>query len=52
MGRTQINFESILSRHPEGTIDRIKESLEEGEAQADFMRLAVERELKRRERKA
>jgi hypothetical protein len=52
MGRTQINFEQIPARFPEGTKDRIKATLAEGEKIADVIREAVERELKRRERKS
>ncbi|WP_425326599.1 YlcI/YnfO family protein [Pseudaminobacter salicylatoxidans] len=39
-------------RFPEGTFDRIDSVLEPGENRADFVRRAVERELKRRKRKA
>jgi hypothetical protein len=51
MGRTQINFEQIPARFPEGTKDRIRAVLEEGEKMADVIREALERELKRRERR-
>jgi hypothetical protein len=51
MGRTQINFEQIPARFPEGTKDRIRAVLAEGEKIADVIREAVERELKRRERR-
>lgn len=50
MGRAKINFEAIPGRFPEGTKDRIDAVLEDGENQSDFLRAAVERELKRRER--
>ena len=51
MSRPQINFEQIPARFPEGTKDRIKATLADGEKIADVIREAVERELKRRERK-
>ena len=35
---------------PAGTLDRIDAALEDGEKRADFIRDAVERELRRRER--
>lgn len=50
MGRKQINHEQIPARLPEGTLDRMDAVLEDGEKRADFLREAVERELKRRER--
>jgi hypothetical protein len=50
MSRPQINFEQIPARFPEGTKDRIRAVLEEGEKMADVIRVAVERELKRREK--
>lgn len=50
MGRKQVNFEAIPGRFPEGTKGRIAAVLEDGESQSDFLRAAVERELKRRER--
>jgi hypothetical protein len=52
MSRPQINFEQIPARFPEGTKDRIRATLEGGEKIADVIREAVERELKRRERKS
>ncbi len=52
MGRTQINEEQIPARFPKGTRERIDAVLEEKEPVAEFLRVAVERELKRRERKA
>lgn len=51
-GRKQVNFESAIARLPLGTLARIKAVLAEGEGQADFLRAAVEAELKRRARKA
>ena len=52
MSRPQINFEQIPARFPEGTKERMRAVLAEGEKLADVIREAVERELKRRERKA
>lgn len=51
MSRPQINFEQIPARFPEGTKARMRAVLEDGEKLADVIREAVERELKRRERK-
>ncbi len=51
MGRPKINDEQMMARFPEGTLDRIADVLEDHETKADFLRSAVERELKRRERK-
>ena len=42
----------MQARFPEGTFDRIEAVLAEAEDRTDFVREAVERELKRRERKA
>lgn len=47
----KITDEQIPSRFPEGTKDRMKVTLAEGEKYADLIREAVERELKRRERR-
>ena len=52
MGRTQINEEQIPARLPGGTKDRIERVLQDKESIAGFIREAVERELKRREKKA
>ncbi|MFC0206477.1 hypothetical protein [Novosphingobium soli] len=38
-----------MARFPEGTLGRIKAALRDGENQSDFMREAVELELRRRE---
>lgn len=38
-----------MARFPEGTLGRIKAVLRDGENQSDFMREAVELELRRRE---
>lgn len=53
MGRRQINEEQMPARFPGGTLDRIDRVLdpETNEKRSDFVREAVERELKRRERK-
>lgn len=50
MGRKKINDEQMPARFPEGTLDRIGAALTEGEKHSDFIREAVERELKRREK--
>jgi predicted DNA-binding protein len=52
MGRKQINEEQMPARLPGGTLERIDAVLdpETNEKRADFLREAVERELKRRER--
>jgi predicted DNA-binding protein len=51
MGRRQINDEQTIIRLPAGTLDRVDAILGEGEPRAAFLRDAVERELKRRERR-
>jgi metal-responsive CopG/Arc/MetJ family transcriptional regulator len=51
MGRKKINEEQIPARLPAGTLDRMDSVLEDGEKRADLIREAIERELKRRERK-
>ena len=52
VGRKQINEEQMPGRFPAGTIARMDAVLETGEKRADLLREAVERELRRRERKA
>ena len=52
MGRRQINHESRPVRLPAGTMHRIMAVLAPGEKQADLLREAVLREVKRRERMA
>jgi hypothetical protein len=52
MGRKQINHEQTIVRLPEGSLDRMRSVLADGESQSDFLREAVERELKRRERRS
>jgi hypothetical protein len=51
MGRKKRWAEDMQARFPEGTFDRIQAVLDEGEDRTDFIREAVERELKRRERR-
>lgn len=41
--------DQTLARFPKGTLGHIKSVLREGESQADFIREAVELELRRRE---
>lgn len=50
MGRKKMWAEDMQARFAEGTFQRIESVLEEGEDRTDFVREAVERELKRRER--
>ena len=50
VGRPRLWAEDMQARFPEGTFDRIEAVLEESEDRTDFVRVAVERELKRRER--
>ena len=52
MGRTQINGEQILARFPSGTKERIEAVLEDKEPIAEFIRVSVEKELKRREKRS
>jgi predicted DNA-binding protein len=52
MGRKRINDEQTPGRFPAGTLERIDALLRDGEKRADLLREAVERELKRRERKS
>ena len=52
MGRPKINGQiTTMLRVPDGVLDRVKEVLEDGEKQAEFLRLAVIREVERRERR-
>lgn len=50
MGRPRINGEDekVTARFPEGTLARIKAALAPKEPQSEFMRQAIENELKRR----
>lgn len=50
MGRKRINEEEAPARFPAGTLARIRAVLGEEEGQAEFIRGAVEREIKRRAR--
>ena len=52
MGRKNRWDEDMQARFPAGTFDRIQAVLGEEEDRTDFIREAVERELKRRERKS
>jgi hypothetical protein len=52
MGRKKINDEQTPARFPAGTLARIDAVLADSEKRSDLIREAVERELKRRERKA
>jgi len=51
MGRKKINDEQTPARFPAGTLDRIDAVLDEKEKRSDLIREAVERELKRREKR-
>ena len=52
MGRKKMWAEDMQARFPEGTFERIEAVLDEEEDRTDFVRVAVERELKRRERRS
>lgn len=49
VGRPRINDEQTPARFPSGTLARIDAVIAPGEKRSDFIRAAVERELKRRE---
>jgi hypothetical protein len=51
MGRKKMWADDMQARFAPGTFDRIEAVLEEGEDRTAFVREAVERELKRRERR-
>lgn len=51
MGRKKRWSEDMVARFAEGTFARMDAVREDGEDRTDFIREAVERELKRRERK-
>lgn len=51
IGRALGCGENIHTKYPQGTRERIRSALASDEHQADFIRAAVEAELKRRERK-
>ena len=50
MGRKKLWSEDMQARFAAGTFDRIDAVLSEDEDRTDFVRAAVERELRRRER--
>lgn len=50
VGRVKINDEQTPARFPEGTLARIDALLVDKEKRSDFIREAVEREIKRRSR--
>lgn len=50
VGRPRINGEQTPARFRDGTLARIDAVLAEGEKRSDFIREAVEKEVKRRER--
>lgn len=50
MGRKKRWAEDMVARFPAGTFARIEAVLEEKEDRTDFVREAVEREIRRRER--
>lgn len=52
MGRRQINHETTNARFGAGTLARIDAHLEPKESRADFIRTAVEVELRKRDRRA
>jgi hypothetical protein len=52
MGRKKMWAEDMQARFPEGTFERIDAVLEDGEERTQFVREAVERELKRRARRS
>lgn len=52
MGRKKMWSEDMVARFSEGTFARMDAVRGEGEDRTDFIREAVERELKRRERRA
>lgn len=50
VGRKRINEEQTPARFGAGTLARIDDVIKDKEKRSDFIREAVERELKRRER--
>jgi hypothetical protein len=50
VGRIRINDEQTPARFPEGTLARIDAVLSDKEKRSDFIREAIEKELKRREK--
>jgi hypothetical protein len=51
MGRKKMWAEDMQARFPEGTFERIEAVLEDYEDRTEFVRVAVERELNRREKR-
>jgi hypothetical protein len=51
VGRKKRWSEDMQARFPEGTFERVEAVLDENEDRTDFVRVAVERELERRERR-
>jgi hypothetical protein len=51
MGRKKLWYENVQARFPQGTLARIKRVLAIKEDRTDFIRIAVERELKRRKKR-
>lgn len=49
VGRKRINDETTPARFPKGTLERIDDLLADKEKRADFIREAVDREIRRRE---
>lgn len=49
VGRRKVNFEQTPLRLPEGTLARIDAVLVGGETRADLLRVAVEKEVAKRE---
>jgi hypothetical protein len=52
MARAKLWEEDMQARFPKGTFKRIKAVLDDGEDRTDFVREAVERELRRRQKKS
>jgi hypothetical protein len=49
MGRHKINFDVMTARFPAGIFNRIIRTRDDDETTMDFIRVAVERELARRD---
>lgn len=49
VGRKQVNFDKMPGRFPEHTFARMDAVLQTGETRTEFLKEAVDRELKRRE---
>lgn len=52
VGRKRVNHEQMPARFPEGTFARLDAVLHDGENRSDVLRIALEREIARREREA